>query len=312
MSIRNNVLAAVGNTPLIRLKHLPERNSAEVWVKWEGANPTGSMKDRMALKIIEGAERRGDLKPGGRVVEYTGGSTGSSISMVCAAKGYRAYMISSDAFSEEKIRTMQALGAEVEVIPSKTGKITKELIDLMRTRAENLASDPDTFYADQFNNPDHKDAYHAMGEEIMMQASGRFDAFVTMVGTGGCFSGVAEVLKENNKNIKCFAGEPDTHRNISGGPIGGHRIEGIGIGFLPKIMRMDLVDEIVAVSDDDAYETARVLAREEGLFGGISSGANVFSALRVARKMGSGKRVISVIVDSGLKYLQKDLFTTNP
>ena len=312
MSIRNNVLAAIGNTPLIRLKHLPDRNSAEVWVKWEGANPTGSMKDRMALKIIEGAERRGDLKPGGRVVEYTGGSTGSSLSMVCAAKGYGAYMISSDAFSEEKIRTMQALGAEVEVISSKTGKITKELIDLMRTRAENLAADPDTFYADQFNNPDHKDAYHAMGEEIIMQSGGRFDAFVTMVGTGGCFSGVAEVLKENNRNIKCFAGEPDAHRNISGGPIGGHRIEGIGIGFLPKIMRMDLVDEIFAVSDDDAYETARVLAREEGLFGGISSGANVFSALRVAREMGSGKRVISVIVDSGLKYLQKDLFTPNP
>jgi len=309
MSEKHDVLAAIGNTPLIKLKHLPDKGSAEVWVKWEGANPTGSMKDRMALSIIEGAEKRGELKPGGRVVEYTGGSTGSSLSMVCAAKGYGAYMVSSDVFSEEKVRTMRALGAKVEIVPGTTGKITRELIDTMRDRAEELASETGAFYADQFNNPDHKDAYHALGEEILEQSGRLCDAFVMMVGTGGSFSGVAEVLKGDNTDVKCFAGEPDAHRNISGGPIGGHRIEGIGIGFLPKIMRMDLVDEIITVKDDDAYETARALAREEGMLGGISSGANVFAALQLARELGPDKRIVTVIVDSGLKYLKKDLFT---
>lgn len=309
MSEKNDVLAGIGNTSLIRLKYLPEKGCADVWVKWEGANPTGSMKDRMALSIIEGAEKRGELKPGGRVVEYTGGSTGSSLSMVCAAKGYGAYMVSSDAFSEEKIRTMRAFGAEVEIVPSGTGKITRELIDAMRSRAEGLATEANTFYADQFNNQDHKKAYYKMGEEILEQSDGACDAFVMMAGTGGCFSGVAEVLKGNSTDVKCFAGEPDAHRNISGGAMGGHRIEGVGIGFLPKIMRMDLVDEVVSVKDDDAYETARALAREEGILGGISSGANVFAALQLARELGPGKRVVTVIVDSGLKYFQKDLFT---
>lgn len=309
MSEKYNVLAAIGNTPLIRLKHLPDKGSAEIWVKWEGANPTGSMKDRMALSIIEGAENRGELNPGDRVVEYTGGSTGSSLSMVCAAKGYGAYMVSSDAFSEEKIRTMRAFGAEVEIVSSVTGKITRELIAAMRARAEELASEPDTFYADQFNNPDHKTAYCKMGEEILRQSEGVCDAFVMMAGTGGCFSGVAEVLKGNNTDVKCFAGEPDTHQNISGGPMGGHRIEGIGIGFLPKIMRMDLADEIITIKDDDAYETARALAGKEGILGGISSGANVFAALQLARELGPNRRVVTVIVDSGLKYLKKDLFS---
>jgi len=234
MSENNDVLAGIGNTPLIRLKYMPEKGSADVWVKWEGANPTGSMKDRMALNIIEGAEKRGELKPGGRVVEYTGGSTGSSLSMVCAAKGYGAYMVSSDAFSEEKIRTMRAFGAEVEIVPGATGKITRELIDTMRSRAEELATETNSFYADQFNNQDHKNAYYKMGEEILEQSDGVCDAFVMMVGTGGCFSGVAEVLKGHCADVKCFAGEPDAHRNISGGAIGGHRIEGIGIGFFRR------------------------------------------------------------------------------
>ncbi len=309
MSEENNVLAAIGNTPLIRLKYLPDNSGAEIWVKWEGANPTGSMKDRMALSIIEGAEKRGELNPGGRVVEYTGGSTGSSLCMVCAAKGYGAYMVSSDVFSEEKIRTMRAFGAEVEIVPSATDKITRELIGAMRVRAEELASEANTFYADQFNNPDHRTAYYKLGEEILSQSEEAYDVFVMMAGTGGCFSGVSEILKGNNADIKCFAGEPDAHRNISGGPMGGHRIEGIGIGFLPKIMRMDLVDEIVTVKDDDAYETARALAREEGILGGISSGANVFAAILLARELEPDKRVVTVIVDSGLKYLKKDLFT---
>lgn len=307
-SMRHNVLASIGNTPLIRLNRLPDDHSAEIWVKWEGANPTGCMKDRMALSMIEGAERRGRLKPGDRVVEYTGGSTGSSLAMVCAAKGYRAYMVSSDAFSEEKLQTMRAFGATVEIIPSEDQKITRELIQAMIDRAGELAREPNTFWTDQFNNPDARSAYHGKAREILRETDNEVDAFVMAVGTGACFSGIAEALKERRKKVKCVAVEPATHRNLSGGPLGGHRIEGIGVGFIPKIMRMDLVDDIMAVTDEDAYQTTRALAREEGIFGGTSSGANVFAALRVARELGPGRKVCTVIVDSGLKYLQQDLF----
>jgi len=308
MPIAHDVLSSIGNTPLVRLNRLPGDGNAEIWVKWEGANPTGSMKDRMALSMIEGAEKRGELKPGSRIVEYTGGSTGSSLAMVCAVKGYRARLVSSDAFSKEKLQTMRAFGAEVEVLPSVGGKITSELIQDMKVRVEGLAREPNTFWTDQFNNPDNRAAYHAMAEEILRDTHRKVDAFVMAAGTGGCFSGNAEVLKERLEEVKCVTVEPAAHRNLSGGPMGGHRIEGIGIGFIPKIMRMDLVDEIIAVSDEDAMKTARSLARMEGVFGGTSSGANVFAALQVARDLGPGHRVVTVIADSGLKYLQGELY----
>jgi len=303
----NDVLSSIGNTPLVRLRTLTA-DGAEVWVKLEGANPTGSMKDRMALSMIEGAEKRGQLKPGYRVVEYTGGSTGSSLAMVCAAKAYRAHFVSSDAFSEEKLRTMRAFGATLEVLPSKDRKITPDLVQAMISRARDLAKEPNTFWTDQLNNPDNKAGYHKMAEEILHNL-GQVDAFVMAGGTGGSFSGNAEVLKERLKGVRCVAVEPATSRHLSGGSLGGHRIEGIGPGFIPKIMRMDLVDEIVAVTNEDAYRTAQDLARTEGVFGGISSGANVFAARQIARRLGPGKRVVTVIVDSGLKYLQGDLFT---
>jgi len=303
------VLAAIGNTPLVRLARLAEPGGAEVWVKWEGANPTGSMKDRMALSMVEGAERRGDLQPGGRVVEYTGGSTGSSLAFVCAAKGYRAHFVSSDAFAEEKIRTMRAFGALVEIIPSVGRKITPELVRAMIERARVLSQEPDTYWADQLNNPDNRAGYHPMGEEILEALGGELDAFVAASGTGGVFSGNAEVLKAHDASIRCIAVEPAASRHLSGGSLGGHRIEGIGPGFVPKGMRTDLVDEIIAVSDKDAYDTARRLASVEGLFAGISSGANVLAALQVARDLGPGHRVVTVAVDSGLKYLAGDLFT---
>lgn len=303
-----DALGSIGNTPLIRLTKLPPSDGAEVWAKWEGANPTGSMKDRMALSMVEGAERRGELKPGWRVVEYTGGSTGSSLALVCAARGYRAHFVSSDAFSEEKLRTMRAFGATVEVVPSQDRKITRELIASLVARARELASEPETYWADQFNNPDNRKGYHGMAEEILRQTDGRVDAFVMAAGTGGCFSGNAEVLKERIPGIQCVAVEPATSRHLSGGEIGAHRIEGIGPGFVPKGMQMDLVDRIASVSSEDAFAMARTLAAREGIFAGISSGANVFASLQLAKELGPAQRVVTVLVDSGLKYLQGDLF----
>jgi cysteine synthase A len=301
-------LTAIGNTPVVRLTRLGPNSGAEVWLKLEGANPTGSMKDRMALSMVEGAERRGDLHRGGRVVEYTGGSTGSSLAMVCAVKGYTARFVSSDAFAEEKLRTMRAFGAEVEVIPSVDRAITPELVQAIVSRARELSSEPGTFWADQYNNQDNRAAYHRMAEEILQQTEGRLDAFVQGVGTGGSFSGTAEGLKAALPSIRCVAVEPATSQHLSGGQLGAHRIEGIGPGFIPGIMRMDLVDEIASVSDEEAHEMARRLATDEGILAGISSGANVVVALRLAAAFGPGRRVMTLAVDTGLKYFEGDLY----
>jgi cysteine synthase A len=302
-------MASIGNTPLIRLEHMPGPDSAEVYVKWEGANPSGSMKDRMALSMIEGAERDGLLKPGGTVVDYTGGSTGSSLAMVCAQRGYGAHFVSSDAFAEEKLQTMRAFGAKVEIHPSVDHKVTKELIAAMIERVRELARDPAMCWTDQFNNVNNRRGYYPMAEEILDALDGRVDEFVMGVGTGGCFSGNAEVLKERVPGVRCVATEPATSRALSGqGCLGGHRLEGMGAGFVPSICRLDLADEIISLTDEDAYETARQLALREGIFGGITSGGNVWAALQRARQLGPGHRVVTVIVDSGLKYLQGDLY----
>jgi cysteine synthase A len=302
-------MMSIGNTPLVRLERLPGPGSADVFVKWEGANPTGSMKDRMALAMVEGAERRGQLRTGGAVVDYTGGSTGSSLAMVCAARDYKAHFVSSDAFAEEKLQTMRAFGAKVELIPSIDRKITPELIAAGIDRAQELATQSNTFWTDQFNNPDNRSGYHQMAEEILNSLGGKVDAFVMGVGTGGCFSGNAEVLKDRVPGVRCIAVEPENSPALSGrGPLGGHRLEGIGAGFVPSICRLDLADEIIAAGDEIAFETARQLAQVEGIFGGITSGANVWAALQRARQLGPGHHVVTVIVDSGLKYLQGDLF----
>ena len=302
-------MRAIGKTPLLKLERLSEAGCAEIYVKYEGANPTGSMKDRMALSMIEGAERRGELKAGGTVVEYTGGSTGSSLAMVCANKSYRAYFVSSDAFAQEKLQTMRAFGAELEIIPSGDGKITAKLINSIIERARELSKQPNTFWTDQFNNVDNRNAYHSMAKEILDVLGKDIDEFIMGVGTGGCFSGNAEVLKDEVPNIRCIPIEPMHVRALSGGDVSGkHRLEGIGSGFVPSITRLDLADEIIAVSDEDAYETARQLAKKEGVFGGITSGANVWAAIQRARKIGPGKKIVTVIVDSGLKYLSGDLY----
>ncbi|WP_276480141.1 PLP-dependent cysteine synthase family protein [Paraflavitalea pollutisoli] len=299
---------AIGNTPLIKLEHLVEPGCADIYVKYEGANPTGSMKDRMALSMIEGAEKRGELTPGGRVVEFTGGSTGSSLAMVCARKGYKAHFVSSDAFSEEKLQTIRAFGAYLDIVPSENGKITTPLFEWMRAKVQELRKQPNTFWTDQFNNPDNRNAYHAMAREIMEVLGTDIDAFITGVGTGGSFSGNAEAFKAANSAIRCIAVEPMNVRVLSEGTKNGsHRLEGIGTCTIPGNVRTDLIDGVIPVTDEDAFAIARRLAKEEGIFGGITSGANVWAALQEARKLGAGKKVVTIIVDSGLKYLKGDL-----
>lgn len=299
----------VGNTPLIKLRRLPGPDAADVYVKFEGANPTGSMKDRMALSMIEGAEHRGALARGGRVVEYTGGSTGSSLAMVCAAKGYTAHFVSSDGFAPEKIQTMRAFGATVELVHAEGGVLSADVIDRMIARARTLADEPGTFWPDQVNNPDNKRGYHAMGREILMQLGRPIEAFVMAVGGGGCISGNAEVLCGHNDATRIVGVEPYFVRNVSGGDTSGsHRLEGIGLSFVPTILRRDLLDAVVPVRDEDAMDTARALAREEGILGGVTSGANVWAALQQARALGPGKAVVTVVVDTGLRYLEGPLF----
>lgn len=302
-------MLSIGNTPLIKLEKLCDDNMADIYVKYEGTNPTGSMKDRMAWSMVEGAERRGELRPGGTVMDYTGGSTGSSLAMVCAVKGYKALFVSSDAFAEEKLQTMRAFGAELEIFPSVNGKINAALIDTMVARARELSRQENVFWTDQFNNKDNKKAYHKMAEEIISVLGKDIDEFIMGVGTGGCFSGNSEILKKEIPDIRCIAVEPFNVRTLSGGDTSGtHSLEGIGAGFVPSICRLDLADEISSVRDEDAYETARLLARKEGIFGGTTSGANVWTAVQRAKILGKGKKTVTVVCDSGLKYLNGDLY----
>jgi cysteine synthase A len=229
--------------------------------------------------------------------------------MVCACKGYKAHFVSSDAFAEEKLRFMRAFGAELDILPSENGLITAKLIDQLVERAEELSNESGTFWTDQFNNVDNRNAYHRMAKEIIDVLGKDIDEFVAGVGTGGCFSGNAEVFKVQIPGIRCIAVEPSNVRALSGGDTSGtHKLEGIGAGFVPSICRLDLADEIISVSDEDAYETARNLARIEGIFGGTTSGANVWAALQRAKILGPEKKVVTVICDSGLKYLDGDLY----
>jgi len=230
--------------------------------------------------------------------------------MVCANKGYKAHFVSSDAFAEEKLQTMKIFGAELEIFPSENRLITAKLIDTLIEKTRELSKAPNTFWPDQFNNADNRNAYHNMAKEIINVLGTNIDEFIMGVGTGGCFSGNAEVLKENIPSIRCIAIEPKNVRTLSGGDTSGtHKLEGIGAGFVPSICRLDLADEIIAVSDEDAYKTARALARTEGIWGGTTSGANVWAAIQRARVIGAGKKIVTVIVDSGLKYLRGDLYT---
>lgn len=308
MDVSNSVLTAIGNTPLVRLGRVVPAGCAEILVKVEGQNPTGSMKDRVAQAMIAGAEGDGRLGPGDTVVEYTGGSTGASLALVCAAKGYRLRIVSSDAFSEDKLVQMAALGAEITLLPSEGGVITKALIEGMIETAKEFSWQPRTYWTDQLTNADSIAGYHPMGEEIWEQSGGRVDAFVQSIGTSASLRGTMTVLKHHNPALRVVAVEPAESAVLSGGQPGAHRIEGIGIGYLPPMWDPALVDEIVAISTTDAEEMATRLAREEGLFAGTSSGANVLAAIEVGQRLGPHATIATLLVDSGLKYLSTKVY----
>ncbi len=303
-----SILDAIGNTPLIEIQRVVPPGSARVVAKLEWANPTGSMKDRMARAAIESAEADGRLRPGGTVVEYTGGTTGVSLAFICAAKGYKIRIVFSDAFSEEKLLMMRALGAEITVVPSENKGITEKLIKEMIQVAQRMSQQPGYWWSDQLNNHDAIKGYYPMGEEIWQQTRGEVDAFVHVVGTAHSIHGTATPLRVHRADIHIAAVEPAESAVLSGGPSGAHQIEGTGIGFIPPLWEPEQVNEIIAVPTAEAKAMARRLAREEGIFAGTSSGANVVAALRVAQRLGAKATVATIIVDSGLRYLSTDVY----
>jgi cysteine synthase A len=310
MIVGMSVLAAIGSTSLVELRRVTPPGSARIFVKVEGENPTGSMKDRMAQAMVSGAEVEGRLRPGGTIVEYTGGSTGASLALVAAVKGYRLRIVTSDAFSEGKLLQMAAFGAEVTVIPSPGGRITKKLITDMIEAAKAIGREPGTYWTDQLNNSDSISGYHPMGEEIWQQRDGKVDAFVQSVGTAASLRGVGRVLRAHNPKVKIIAAEPAESAVLSGGPQGAHRIEGIGIGYTPPMWDPPL-DEVIAASTTEAEVMARRLTREEGLFSGTSSGLNVIGAIRTGLQLGPDATVVTLLVDSGLKYLSSGLYAAD-
>lgn len=303
----DSVLHAIGHTPLVRLRRLVPPGSADVYVKLEYFNPTGSYKDRMALAMIEGAEQRGALKPGMTVVEYTGGSTGSSLAMVCAMKGYHFHPLSSDAFAAEKLDTMRAFGADLEIVASDGGKVTPALFDRFKARIAELTKDPNVFWTDQFHNADAIDGYANIGRELVRQVP-HVDAFVGAVGTAGMLVGVSRALKEAGSPARIIAIEPSTSPFLTTGKGGPHRVEGTAAGFWPPHLKPGTFDEARVIDENEGRVMARRAAREEGIFAGTSSGLNLVAALNLARELGPGKVVATVAVDTGLKYLAGDLY----
>ncbi len=307
--VSESILQAIGRTPVVRLRRLVQAGSADVLVKLEYYNPTGSYKDRMALAMIEGAEARGTLRPGMRVVEFTGGSTGSSLALVCAVKGYPFVPVSSDAFAKEKLDTMRAFGADLHVVASEGGRITPGLFDRMRAEVDRLVQEPGTFWTDQFHNEDAIVGYMGIGRELVEQTGGVLHAFCGAVGTAGMLAGVSKALKAGGCAARVVALEPASAPMLTRGHGGTHRVEGTAPGFVPPHLTPGVYDEARAVDESEARAMARRLAKEEGVFAGTSSALNVVAALQLARELGPGKVVATVAVDSGLKYLAGDLFS---
>ena len=299
-----DILELIGNTSLMPLRNVAPKNGARILLKLESENPTGSLKDRMALAMIEAAEADGRLKPGGSVIEYTAGSTGVSLSLICAVKGYSLHIVSSDAFSQEKLDHMRILGATLQIVPSDSGrmteKLTRDLIEAARVITEKTGG----FWTNQLSNTDQVAAYHKMGEEIWSQTGRKIDGFVQVVGSSGSLRGNAETLRRHNPQIKVVAVEPAESAVLSGGQPGAHRIDGVGVGFVVPLWRKEIVDHIERVSTDEATTMAFRLAREEGLFAGTSTGANVVAALRLAGELGPGATIVTLMCDTGMKYLK--------
>ena len=308
MTNHHHILDAIGNTPLVELRHIAPKGSARIVAKLESANPTGSMKDRLARNLIQRAAEKGLLPTGGTVVEYTAGTTGISLAFVASTLGYKTHFAFSDAFSDEKRFTMKAFGAEITDVPSDNKKITKDLIQAMIAKAGEISQRPNHWWADQLKNEDGAAGYTGLGEELWQQTSGKVDAFVHTVSTAHSIHGVSRALKNQKSDIQIFAVEPDESAVLSGGPPGSHKIEGIGLGFLPPLWFPEEVDEILTVSTDDAKAMARRLAKEEAIFAGTSTGANIVASLRVAERLGANATVATLIVDSGLRYLSTDVF----
>ena len=302
--LQPNILDCIGKTSLLALRHIVATNGARILLKLENENPTGSMKDRMALAMVDAAEADGRLTKDGSVVEYTAGSTGVSLALVCAAKGYRLYIVSSDAFSQEKLDHMELLGAKLQILHSDSGGMTEKLTRDMIEAAHTIAERNRGFCTDQLSNSDQLAAYHRMAEEIWAQTEGQIDGFVQSVGTGGSLRGNAEALRPRNPKIRIVAVEPSESPVLSGGRTGSHKIDGIGAGFVVPLWRKDIVDQIERVSTEEATAMAFRLAREEGIFAGTSTGANVTAALRLAAQLGPRATVVTIMVDTGMKYLK--------
>jgi len=304
-----SALGAIGNTPVVKLRRVVPDGSASVYVKLEYFNPTGSYKDRMAKTMIEQAEARGTLKPGMTVVEASGGSTGSSLAFVCAVKGYRFRIVSSNAFAQEKLKTMAAFGAEVELIHSPSGKISADLIPSMIQRSKAIADEGNCYLTDQFNNRDALIGYEQIGVELAKQFPNGISAFCGAVGVAGMVMGVSRALKAAAQGTRIVVLEPATSPLISRGQAGEHHVEGIGIGFVPPLLDRELYDEVRAISEDEARRMCRRLASEEGLLAGTSTGLNVTAAIQLARELGPGATVVTVASDTGLKYMNGNLFS---
>jgi len=302
---QRNILDCIGNTSLLALRKIVPENGARILLKLENENPTGSMKDRMALAMIEAAEADGRLTADGFVVEYTGGSTGVSLALVCAVKGYSLNIVTSDAFAREKLEHMRILGAKLQIVPSESGGMTEKLTRDMIEAARIIAEKPRSFWTDQLNNTDQIPAYHKMAEEIWNQTDGQIDGFVQMVGTAASLRGTGEALRRHNEQIRLVAVEPSESAVLSGGRPGAHKIDGVGAGFVVPLWQKDMADQIEQVSTEEAKAMVIRLAREEGLFAGTSTGGNVIAALRLAEQLGPAATIVTVMCDTGMKYLSK-------
>ena len=302
-----SILDCIGNTSLLPLRQIVPNNGSRILLKIESENPTGSMKDRMALAMIDAAEADGRLKPGSSVVEYTGGSTGVSLALICAVKGYSLHIVSSNAFAQEKLEHMKMFGARLQIVHSETGGMTEKLTRDMVEAARVIAEKEGSFWTDQLNNADQIPAYYKMAEEIWRQTTGRIDGFVQSVGTAASLRGNSEALRSHNERIRIVAVEPSESPVLSGGKPGSHKIDGIGAGFVVPLWRKDSADQIERISTDEAKAMVLRLAREEGLFAGTSTGGNVIAALRLAEQLGPEATVVTIMCDTGMKYLSKNI-----